>query len=411
MAQEKTKDTILLNKMYSGEFTENNIGHEIINFFKTDDLENYIYILPYGGIAKERNNRVEHILLTSPMHDGKFSILAKIEKPEQINYGGNSKQNNTVSAAQREFVKKHNITYGGKLIYDILESNKNNDTAAYVTFKATSGVIRAKKPIIVNQDTFNLQRSKGYAQGTDYTYFKEIIDTSSLWEKEDRTTTVNIDGFEDVNGTNFLQLIKKEDDENIISNLFYYYLSNNQKLLDEFCKEVLTIPTDNYSIKREVCIADKIKHNKKDTTEDTKTQRYGRIDLWFSGDRNTVVIENKVKSGINGSRHDLDSGSVITQLEDYIEFSEKEIGKNHHYFIFAPNYNEIQTKENSNKYSNNENYTIVRYKEIYMFFKQHVADVDELNCYSQFVNALAKHIYTPDKEMERRFVKAIKHAK
>ena len=39
------------------------------------------------------------------------------------------------------------------------------------------------------------------------------------------------------------------------------------------------------------------------------------------------------------------------------------------------------------------------------------ADVDEFNCYSQFVNALAKHIYTPDKEMERRFVKAIKHAK
>ena len=151
MSQEKIKDTILLNKMYSGEFTENNIGHEIINFFKTDNGDNYIYILPYGGISKEHNDKIEHILLTSPMHDGKFSILAKIENPEQINYGGNSKQNATVGAAQRKFVEKHNITYGGKLIYNIMESNKHNDVAAYVTFKSTTGVIRAKNPIIVTQ--------------------------------------------------------------------------------------------------------------------------------------------------------------------------------------------------------------------------------------------------------------------
>ena len=38
---------ILLNKMYTGSFTTTaiDIGHEIINFFKTDKGENYVYAL------------------------------------------------------------------------------------------------------------------------------------------------------------------------------------------------------------------------------------------------------------------------------------------------------------------------------------------------------------------------------
>jgi len=411
--KEKIKDTILLNKMYSGEFTENNIGHEIINFFKTDDKnENYIYVLPYGGIAKKHNDKIEHILLTSPMHNGKFDILAKVENPTQINYGGNSKQNSEVGAEQRKFVNDNSIKYGGKFIYDIMEDNKHNDVAAYVTFKATNGVIRAKEVITITQDQFNLQRSKGYATGEDYTFFKKIIDTNDYWETEDKTTTVNTEGFEDVDGFNFLQLIKKEDDENIISNLFCYYLKNNKSLLDDFCERILQIPKDNYSIKREVCIADKLKKDKnaEQKKDENQYQRRGRIDLWLESDKVTVVIENKVKSGINGSRHDLESEATIDQLVDYCRFSEKQKEKKHYYFIFAPNYNEIETTTD-NKYSHNNNYIVIRYKEIYDYFKNHAVQIDEYNCYSQFINALAKHIYTADKEMERRFVKAINKAK
>lgn len=407
-----SKDTILLNKMYSGEFTENNIGHEIINFFKTDKGDNYIYILPYGGVSKEHNDKIAHILLTSPMRDGKFKILAKVENPIQINYDGNSKQNAEVGKKQRKYVEENNIKYGKRYIYDIMEKNKHNDVAAYVSFKATSGVIKAKKVITITQDQFNLQRSKGYAKGEHYNFFEAIIKDDSNWESEDTTTVVNTDGFEDVEGFNFLQLIKKEDDENIISNLFCYYLKNNKSLLDGFCESILQIPKDNYSIKREVCIADKLKKDKKSEqkNDENQHQRRGRIDLWLESDKNTVVIENKVKSGINGSRHDLESKTTITQLDDYCKFSEKQNKKNHYYFIFAPNYNEIETTK-GNKYSHNNNYTVIRYKEIYDYFKNHTVQIDEYNCYSQFVNALAKHIYTADKEMERRFVKAINEVK
>lgn len=56
---------ILLNKMYTGSFTTTaiDIGHEIINFFKTDEGENYVYVVPYGGMDKKHNDQISHILL------------------------------------------------------------------------------------------------------------------------------------------------------------------------------------------------------------------------------------------------------------------------------------------------------------------------------------------------------------
>lgn len=73
---------ILLNKMHTGSFTTTaiDIGHEIINFFKTDDGENYVYVVPYGEMAKEHNDQISHILFTERR------ILDKAVSYEQIDY-------------------------------------------------------------------------------------------------------------------------------------------------------------------------------------------------------------------------------------------------------------------------------------------------------------------------------------
>ena len=59
---------ILVNRMYTGSYLNdnegNNIGHEIINFFKADDKEKYIYITPYGKFNLTYKNEIEYILLT-----------------------------------------------------------------------------------------------------------------------------------------------------------------------------------------------------------------------------------------------------------------------------------------------------------------------------------------------------------
>ena len=35
---------IILNRMYAGDYLDENIGHEIINLFRADDNCNYIYL-------------------------------------------------------------------------------------------------------------------------------------------------------------------------------------------------------------------------------------------------------------------------------------------------------------------------------------------------------------------------------
>lgn len=58
------KKEILINKMYVGEYLNNNIGHEVINLLRADgntdkfgDGQNYIYVQPYGTMEKEHNEK------------------------------------------------------------------------------------------------------------------------------------------------------------------------------------------------------------------------------------------------------------------------------------------------------------------------------------------------------------------
>lgn len=61
-------DTIIINNTYAGNygFDKNNQPHEMINFFRADDLNFYVYITPYGilndkikkDMLKGKNNYV-----------------------------------------------------------------------------------------------------------------------------------------------------------------------------------------------------------------------------------------------------------------------------------------------------------------------------------------------------------------
>ena len=53
------KKEILLNVMYTGSWLDENIGHEIINLFRSDNGQNYIYVLPWGTMDKKHNNQIK----------------------------------------------------------------------------------------------------------------------------------------------------------------------------------------------------------------------------------------------------------------------------------------------------------------------------------------------------------------
>ena len=52
---------IILTKMYVGEYHEENIGHEVINLFKSDNGNNYIYVNKDGRINMMTKSKQSYI--------------------------------------------------------------------------------------------------------------------------------------------------------------------------------------------------------------------------------------------------------------------------------------------------------------------------------------------------------------
>ena len=46
---------IILSRMYAGDYLKENIGHEVINLFKSDNGNNYIYVNKDGKIDSKYN--------------------------------------------------------------------------------------------------------------------------------------------------------------------------------------------------------------------------------------------------------------------------------------------------------------------------------------------------------------------
>ena len=429
------RDIILINKMCTGSYTVSNIGHEIINYFKDDNGDNYIYILPYGGMAKEKDDRIDTIILTSSLSNNRVEILAVIEIDEngQIHKGGDR---GTEEIHREQLKELKNVTYGGATLEQIFKYNIKNDEAIYVTFKAKN-ILKPKDNVKVyisnNKDDNSDERIikvekslpssslKGYFIKDeknkksltneifhDYDKIKGFINDNreKLFEtmvtpKIDKEKIKNFK-VENIN-MNYLQLIEKEDEEQIYTNLFYYWLNCNN-LIDEFIKEKLNIE-DKFELKKEK----KVKH--------------GRMDLFAISKDKAIIIENKIQSGLNG----IDKEEETTQLGKYVNdiIKDYEIKANEIYgMIFVPDYNfEFLTREiqELEKEEIVNNYNIIKYSELFEFFnKKEIVqrlkkDLYFNGYYNDFLRCIKNHTFSNISEknrteMERKFVYAIKKA-
>ena len=207
----------------------------------------------------------------------------------------------------------------------------------------------------------NRERPEAFATAS------EMIENEALWEERD----ARIDRNTDANHFNFLTLIGKENDELAISNMFAYFFSNYHDLFVDFAKTILkTEISENYTVTRE----------------------YNHVDLWIEDDDEVIVIENKVKSGINGISPRLDSskgGPVESQLSKYYEKAqnykrEHATIKKVSCFLFVPNYNRLDLSE----FEKGNKYKVIRYREIYKFLMEKTVDS---RYYADFCDALYKH--------------------
>lgn len=396
---------ILLNKMYAGTYLTDNIGHEIINLFKSDNGKNYIYISPHGRIAK-KHKEIETIILVRGINKRTVEIIAKAEGLTPVL--NNSLNQNTSRDLQTKYIDENKITYGKEKPYNIFRNNRSNerDSVVYISFEAKRVIYPKEKTYITTDEVTHFEGNQIKLEGKqvfgtsllryfeeneeNYYNIKKALDEDSIWEKKNSTMPVETSKTktESQKKTTFLSLIKKEYDELCYSNLLAYFLENNKTLFDKFMEELLGIkPGSYYTIAREE----------------------NNIDILIEDDKNIVVIENKIKSGINGKDHDIYGTKIQSQLSKYHKYAtEKAKGRKESFYLFSPDYNKIDLRN----YKNAEDYKVIPYSKLYDFFKN-----QEINdkYYEDFLNALSIHAREIDnfnfEIMQERFIQAIKSTK
>lgn len=411
MGDDKKEKEILLNIMYSGTYldTGNNIGHEVINLLKDDNRNNYIYVLPYGTVGNDYVKKIETILLVKRCNSKIMEILAKAEGLTYIKTSPKGKEKDL----QKDYINKNNIRYGGIKLPEIYTDNTENGN--YVTFKAKK-VIKVAKPIFITtntetdiEDCSTLENDKNFPRQKQITYIssktpayatlKTLIDDDTYWGEETKTYKKYKKAMEDkyrFRQYNFIKLIRQNYNELVFSNLFEYIFSSDLEGLNLFVQDVLGLKD--------------VKFAKMPKIEREKEN----IDLLIHDENSVIVIENKIKSHINGICKSAEEDEKIkSQLLKYFEYvnDEKNFSQKHkkYYFVIAPNYNQI----NLGKYVQVDNYKLVKYSEIYKFFndKKELYKDKNVKYFDEFLYALSLHTSEVDnrneEEMFERFFNII----
>ena len=397
-------EEILLNRMYAGNYLNDdyNIGHEVINLFKDDKGRNYIYVMSAGDYGPKHFGKIKDILLVRGINQHCLEILAKANNlepvlkfpPKYTAYNHLSKQNkeskekvemrHNINKEQKEYIDKENITYGGIKLYNIYKNNitEYRNMSIYITFKANNFKL-PKKPIYLvnkeskNENEFYIKRKRLSGQAlctycssdTDkdnYKILKDIINNTALWNKENNSQQIPKEYNNDDGKQFFLKILRKEYDELAYSNMFEYFLSSDKNLFKKFLTTILKINSKgNITIKREL----------------------KNIDILIYDDFNVIVIENKIKSGINGKKYDIYGKYQQNQLDKYKKYIEKNFkDKKHYFYIFAPNYNHLSNEKSL------KDYKVINYEKLYKFFEK---EKDNVNIYKpyydEFLKALEIH--------------------
>ena len=470
--EKNEKNEILINKMYTGRYLKDNVGHEVINFYKNDNGDCYVYVMPYGGISKNHVSNVKWIFLTGAKETIKIKnryysaleILAlreveSIALKNEILGDFRKKQKNEKKEHYKKFCEKwekehkaqikKNIKYDGVEVGKIFKDNQGDSTSIYVTYKVKNEIRRPKKKMyfVKTSDNKKIKETdaiyipieskelpgsscKSYIipekeesknnknKISDYEAVKDYID-DKYWVKSEAKKVQEIDKSEYEKESCFFEKMGKENDETAYTNMLYYFF-NKDKIFNDFIKfvnknnKIKLEKDDNYIIQKEKFVL--YKDNKE------KKKKRGRMDLVAYGHDNIIIIENKIKSNLNGKQSD--NTTQITTYYEAIKKREKELFKNEEInkertikiLILVPNYKkrEIEKEiQNEAKEISKDIIEIVTYEELYNFFNSIKKKENDLE---EFIKALKLHTYESfrekfEEETLRKFKMKIDKAK
>ena len=381
---------ILVIKMYNGDYLNegSNIGHEVINLFRADNGRHYIYCLPGGTIGVSKDGKVTDILLVQNVGNNTLKVLARINNissdqhiAKHCKFSKEEIKQNVINYALEQ-----NVTYNQKPISSIFVANKYNSeqdiSSVNFTFEVESEQYR--EPLLdiyltskigqyaLSNTKFRQTEYFTSANKEDFRTLCALIDDDTIWQNEDTAPFVN-NRTPNPDRYTFLTLCHKEYDELSYSNMLAYYLENNPAILQDFVNKILGLPFKApFSIKRE----------------------YKHTDILIENADGAIILENKIKSGINGLSEDGRS-----QLDKYVEEISKQYGLENTYgFVLCPNYNIIKISNYKNaanqhliaRYYTKSKENVIPYIKLFDFFDIYKENVND-KYYEDFLKALKLH--------------------
>lgn len=382
---------ILVIKMYNGDYLNegSNIGHEVINLFRADNGRHYIYCLPGGTIGVSKDGKVTDILLVQNVGNNTLKVLARINNISSDQHIAKHCKFSKEEIQQHviNYALEQNVTYNQKPISSIFMANKYKSeqdiSSVNFTFEVESEQYREPlNDIYLTSKTGQYALSNTKFRQTEYftSANKEdfrtlcaLIDDDTIWQNEDTAPFVN-NRTPNPDRYTFLTLCHKEYDELSYSNMLAYYFENNPAILQDFVNKILGLPFKApFSVKRE----------------------YKHTDILIeNADGAAIILENKIKSGINGLSED-----GRNQLDKYVEEISRQYGLENTYgFVLCPNYNIIKISNYKNaanqhliaRYYTKSKENVIPYTKLYDFFSIYKENVND-KYYEDFLKALKLH--------------------
>ena len=254
----------------------------------------------------------------------------------------------------------------------------------------------------------------------NYKVLSDLLNKDDLWgnpiEEYNPSLIQEDDTF------SFLTIAKKEYDELAYSNMFAYFFDKYNCLLEAFVnlantKYKLNIAINNHTINTKVEAKAETNNKKKGNTDDvdigsetedapkTILREKKNIDILIVSEKNTITIENKIKSDINGKKHDINGEIIRNQLDKYYDYIESTYkGFDNYYFLFIPTYNESKIDPTKFNRIGEKAFKPIYFGELFEAFetckKEHPVEFDNDTYFDDFLKAIKRHSSKYDNNYE-----------
>ena len=274
-----------------------------------------------------------------------------------------------------------------KLLYNIWSKTVYKaKTDIYLTTNENQTYPTDSTFVLENIKKINNQSQKLYIEPSNINYelLENVLQNPNFWKK-DKAGKVDLSESK-VSSESFLSIIKKENDELVNSNLLAHFLENDRTFWSGFVEKVLEISDENV-----------INGNPKITRESV-----GNIDLLIEVGGCAIIIENKIKSGINGQKN-----NGYSQLEKYVKVADeyfKNSNRTLYFYVLRPDYN----NEDYTVFNEGNRYSEIKYSKIYDIIENRNNGLH----FDEFKRVVKKHSAEYDNElfelMNDRFIEQIR---